>query len=443
MSASKAAGVAGPECGMIVQQDGKPQQVLAKFLNLMLNYQYGLSVVLEQDPSKAVAQLLKGNVRCVFLIQNQEIKSVTTITALSRQGSTPLFLIVPQAQLANQQLICAGMDNIHYCSWQKAFSQSEESLQFVATSALDENGIGDLFSDIEKIPYPVIQQRIERRLRNINTLPTLPEIVMRIMRMVNDPKTTTDELEQVLCTDPAIVMKLLQVMKSPVFGGTVQRGKWTLNEIIVRLGLKKVGAIAQQIKLINSLVKPQESEFDLQRFWVHSVGTAIIADKLYTKKLVPIKAELGFTDYWIGALLHDAGKLVLGFFFWDWFSRVLEHAENSGSFRRAEARLGDPANHERLGQLLLINANMGEEVAGVVGTHHGLGEEPAPLACLVHLANQLSKDLGMGYLPDEAADYSEEVLKVLDMKPEDVESLKESLAEDTTGEVKSMVDQCL
>ena len=43
---------------------------------------------------------------------------------------------------------------------------------------------------------------------------------MRIMRMVNDPKTTPDELERVLCTDPAIVMKLLQVMKSPVFTGT-------------------------------------------------------------------------------------------------------------------------------------------------------------------------------------------------------------------------------
>ena len=100
---------------------------------------------------------------------------------------------------------------MYYCAWQKAFSQSEESLQHIASVGLDENGIGDLFQDIEKISYPVVQQRVERRLKNINTLPTLPEIVMRIMRMVNDPKTTTDELEQVLCTDPAIVMKLLQM----------------------------------------------------------------------------------------------------------------------------------------------------------------------------------------------------------------------------------------
>ena len=37
-------------------------------------------------------------------------------------------------------------------------------------------------------------------------------------------------------------------------------------------------AIAQQIKLINSLVKPENSPFNLRRFWVHSVGCAVIAD---------------------------------------------------------------------------------------------------------------------------------------------------------------------
>ena len=37
------------ECGLIVQQEGKPQRVLAKFLNLMLNYQYGFSTLVAAD----------------------------------------------------------------------------------------------------------------------------------------------------------------------------------------------------------------------------------------------------------------------------------------------------------------------------------------------------------------------------------------------------------
>lgn len=68
---------------------------------------------------------------------------------------------------------------------------------------------------VDELPYSAVQQQAERRLRSIHTLPTLPEIIMRIMRMVNDPKTTPEELDKVLCTDPAIVMKLIQVMRSP------------------------------------------------------------------------------------------------------------------------------------------------------------------------------------------------------------------------------------
>jgi len=213
---------------------------------------------------------------------------------------------------------------------------------------LEETGLGNLFQRVDEMPYSAVQQQVERRLRSINTLPTLPEIVML---MVNDPKTTPEESERVVCTDPAIVMKLLQVMRSPVFTGTAGRtAKWSLKEIITRLGVKKVGAIAQQVKMINILVKPHDSEFDLKRFWEHSVGTAIIADKLVTDGLVRTAKPLEFTDYWIGALLHDVGKLVLGFFFWDWMDRILAHrTDKSGSFRQAEVALGDVASHQRVG----------------------------------------------------------------------------------------------
>ena len=301
-----------------------------------------------------------------------------------------------------------------------------------------------MLRDFEKIPYPVVQQQVEQRLRNINTLPTLPEILMRIMRMVNDPKTTTEELEKVLLTDPSIVMKLLQVLRSPIFAGSVQRESVSLNEVIVRLGLKKVGAIAQQVKLINSLVRPEDSGFDMRRFWEHSVGSAIVADKLYSEKLLPFKEPIEFSDYWVGALLHDVGKLVLGFFFWDWFTRVIERVESIGAnFRRAEASLGDSANHERLGQLLLMKSNMAEELVTAVGTHHNQGDVPSELTCLVHIANNLCKDLGLGCIEGERGQYSKDVLEKLGLEQSNINAIKRSLADDLVVEIKQMVEQCI
>ena len=446
MTSSENAYATGQESGLIVQQEGKPQQVLAKFLNLMLNYQCGLTITVTQEADKAAELLLQEGkaARCVFVVQNSPLSNERTLDSLGHQGTLPLFLVLPQNAIERQRGIVGDRLNIFYCAWETAFTTAESSLQAVVSDVLEDHGIGNLIQEIDKVPYAVLQQRVERRLKNLNTLPTLPEIIMRIMRLVSDPKTTTEQLEKLLCRDPAIVMKLLQVVKSPVFAGIARTSNWSLTDIIVRLGLKKVGAIAQQIKLINSLVKPQESEFDLRRFWEHSVGCAVIADKLVTGKMIPLEVELEFNDYWISALLHDVGKLVLGFFFWDWFARVVEHMEKGDlDFRTVENKLGDVANHERVGQLLMINANMGEDIAHAVGSHHAVGDDPTPLSCLIHMADNLCKELGLSYLPEEPSRYDPRVLKKLKLVEDNIPVLREALAEDILEEVKSMVDQCL
>lgn len=435
------------EYGLLVLQQGKPQQVLAKFLNLMLNYQYGLSIVVAPDLSKA-SELISQHgerIRCVCVIQDAEITSAVALQALNMQGSTRLFLILPTKKLGLQRMAASGLEQISFCAWEQAFTHGASSLQSTVGAALEEGGIGNLLKDVETQPYEQIRQQVERRLRNINTLPTMPEIIMRIMRMVNDPKTTPEELEQVLCTDPAIVMKLLQVMRSPVFTGTGGRtSKWSLKEIITRLGVKKVGAIAQQVKMINGLVRPEDSAFELKRFWEHSVATAIITDFLCTEKKVRLPGgPMEFSDYWIGALLHDIGKLILGFFFWDWTTRILGHSrDKSVSFRQAEIDMGDVAGHQQLGQLLLINADMGEEAVGVVGHHHDL-RETTDLEGVVHLADNLAKAVGLGFLPGEEPEYDEAVMARLGVNQEAMESIREELERGTVEQIRTVVSQCM
>lgn len=311
-------------------------------------------------------------------------------------------------------------------------------------TAFAEHGIGELFENLENASHQEAQQRVARRLQNLNTLPTLPEVALRILAMVDDPQVTVEDLENVLINDPAIVHKLLRVVNSPVFAGSGHQGGWTLQEAIVRLGRRKVGAIAHQIKLMNSLVRPEDSLFDLHRFWEHSVGCALIADRLYTQKLVPLPQAIAFNDYWIGGLLHDIGKLVMGFFFWHHFELVLSRmASEDISFREAEKGFGDAANHEYLGRLLLLTSSVGENLVEAVGTHHTTGNAPGSLVCLIHLANNISKDLGLGYLREERTEYSESVLKALDLTEEDVAELKEALGPAVAREIEEIVERCV
>ena len=446
MTAARKGPASGQEYGLIVQEEGARQHVLARFLALILNYQYGLGIVGASDLLQAASLRLHygQSIRCVCVVQAQKIEDKRLVTGLSWQGRIPLFLLVPTALVAQHQRLCARTENIFVCPWERTFSQSDAALPRVMATALEKNGVGTLLDDIEEAPHDVVCRRLERRLKHLHTLPTIPDIVLRIMRLVNDRRAATTALEGVLCRDAAIVWKLLQVVKSPVFAGTRQPDKWTLSEAVVRLGRRKVGAIAQQLAMINSLVKPEESRFDLRRFWQHSVGCAMIAEKLHTRHLISLPTTLAFNDYWIGALLHDIGKLVLGFFYWDWFEDLLnEMPSDHDSFRETEARLGGMVNHEHIGRLLLLHANIGPELAEVAGAHHDTTDAPGALVCLVHVANNLTKDLGLGYLPEERSRYSTSVLQALQLDPADLPRLQESLGETVVREIEEVVDRCL
>ena len=71
------------------------------------------------------------------------------------------------------------------------------------------------------------------------------------------------------------------------------------------------------------------------------------------------------------------------------------------------------------------------------------GDDPTPLTCLIHMADNLCKDLGLSYLPEEVSRYDPRVMKKLKLVEDNIPVLRGALAEDIADEVKSMVDQCL
>ena len=264
------------QCGLILQQPGNPQQSLAKYLMLILNYRYGLDLMPAQTSVKAFAdvQVYGDRIRCTAIVQNRKIASRTTLTALSRDDSIPLILVLPGPLIEEQRALCQRMENVLFCPWDTAMSRSETSILAQVRRSFESHDIGELFIEGEEPPFAEMQRRAEQRFANLKTLPTLPEIAIRIMTIVNDPDSSVEVLTEVVTSDSAIVHKVLQVVNSPIFAGSGHKGGWSLSDAIVRLGMNKGGAIAQQVKLMNSLVKPEESLFDLRRFWEHSVGCA-------------------------------------------------------------------------------------------------------------------------------------------------------------------------
>ena len=65
------------------------------------------------------------------------------------------------------------------------------------------------------------------------------------------------------------------------------------------------------------------------------------------------------------------------------------------------------------------------------------------LSCIIHMANNLCKDLDVGYLKLGKAAYDAGVLTYLDLSSSDIAELRASLAEDIRDEVKRLVSLCL
>ena len=296
------------------------------------------------------------NLRCVVLIQKRNLGTDVGISAFNLRDN-PLFALVPKALAPRYMQQTKRLRNAHVMAWETAFRDSGRSLGKLLSQELEKSGQTRPLAGLDAIPVDKRHQHIERRLRGIEALPSLPGTISRILELLADPDVTAERLEQVLLMDPVIVQRLFAVASSPAFagrGGEVS----SVPDAIVCLGMREVAAIVMQARLAGDFLRSQETLVDFKRFWAHSVACALTVHKIVQGKLLPLGVELQFHDYWTTCLLHDIGKLVIGVYFWDHFALIMGEAVTSGkSFRDTERLLGDVAGHDEIGQLVLTRRN--------------------------------------------------------------------------------------
>jgi hypothetical protein len=234
---------ADQDYALLVLLTQKPPAVLLNLVHLVMHYQFGLEILIAHEADEVSPMLLEydKSIRCVLTIHDRQIEDRNQILVMNRRGRIPLFLLLPASLLPPYEALCEGLKNTFLCSWESLFSKTESSFQQRARTALQDYDIKGLLDNAAKMPHIELQKRVHGRMKHLNVFPTLPEIVLRLARLLKNPRSTIKDLEEVLIGDPAIVHKLLQVINTPIFAGAGHKGSWTLKEAIVRLGLKKWG----------------------------------------------------------------------------------------------------------------------------------------------------------------------------------------------------------
>ena len=242
---------------------------------------------------------------------------------------------------------------------------------------------------------------IRGAIDEISHIATLPEVTLKIIELVENPDSTAQDLNKVISHDPALGARILKVVNSAFYGLPGQIG--SINRAIVLLGLNAVKNIAIAASLTKLFRGGKICEgFDAKDLWDHCIATATAS------RLLADKAKLGKGDEaFLAGLIHDIGIMVEIQARRSDFARTVGRAAAGDlTFREAETEtLG--ATHEQFGAALCKLWKFPVAFQETAGFHHEptrLPEGARTLPVLIHLADHLSKRLGLGFTGDVEGD---------------------------------------
>lgn len=159
--------------------------------------------------------------------------------------------------------------------------------------------------DLHETP-DVANAELDALLDSFQDLPTIPEVLARIWQLVDDPRSSARDLEQVVSLEPPLAAKVLRLANSPYYGGN-GRVK-DVQMAITTLGFDTLRNLAVCLSVASGLVQREskQSVMNQRALWKHSVTCAVIARRLARDADLEEPEEV-FT----AGLLHDIGMFVI------------------------------------------------------------------------------------------------------------------------------------
>ncbi len=276
------------------------------------------------------------------------------------------------------------------------------------------------------------EQVVAGALREISHIATLPEITMKIIDLVEDPKSTAQDLHKVISNDPALCSRILKVVNSSFYGLPGQIG--SINRAIVMLGLNAVKNIA----IAASLAKlfrggDVTAQFSARDLWKHSNASAAAAKILSDT----MKYGLGDEAYLAG-LMHDIGLMVEMQYdrnkLIDVVERLAINADGVPGNDMLDVELAVfGATHQDFGIGLCNRWKFPVAFKSVTGFHHNPLEAPEEfrkLTAVVAVADRLAAQIDFGFRLDiQDAQIPAEWMEYLGLTPEHIDDLRERLSE--------------
>lgn len=222
--------------------------------------------------------------------------------------------------------------------------------------------------------------------REVKTLVSLPEVISRLMQLLESPDSSNGAIGEVIVSDPALTARLLRLANSAFIG--VPYKIETVSRAIPLLGRAAIRDLALATSVASTFRGIPRQWIDMERFWLNSVACGVIARSLAFRCRIFENEPL-----FVAGLLHKVGRLVFYSCRANEYRCVLElGARGEDAINEVEQRIFG-FTHAELGAELIKIWKLPERLQMAVA--HYLAPNKAPPehrrnAAIIHVASALA-----------------------------------------------------
>jgi putative nucleotidyltransferase with HDIG domain len=261
----------------------------------------------------------------------------------------------------------------------------------------------DLAVPIGGSPLADIKGKVMQAMRE---LPSLPLVVHKLLTVMNDPRSSLDDVTRVLSSDQALAGKVLKLVNSPFYGMSGEVS--TISRAVLVMGYSGLRSVATGFGMATALAKLGGGR-SLAEFWNHSLATAaggqVFAESRRDTAPDPEEA-------FVAGLLHDVGHVVLASAVPDAYAEA-----QAAALMAAEPLMAERAvmgmDHTQVGQKLLQYWKLPDALQDAARRHHSVeicGGDSQPLTTIVAIGDTLARLHGSAFEPSLS---EEEVSRLL------------------------------
>jgi len=236
----------------------------------------------------------------------------------------------------------------------------------------------------------IMQTDIRQYIEAIIQLPPMPQVAVDILALKGNNSASAADLASIIERDPSLTAQVLRYANSPLYA---YKGKIrSVKEAIARvLGFELVMNMAIGLSLNSCFKIPKHGPFGLDAFWLRSVYTAVLSDRLC--KMLPVSQRPKAGAAYLAGLLHDIGFLVIGHHFNNEYRMLsAKMAENDELVVTDVEREILGVTHMDIGAWLIRQWQLPDDIVTVIEQHHNehYAGEHEMLVAVIQAADRLA-----------------------------------------------------